>query len=447
MDTPLNDAKAIWQAGVDAVMSDRLVTDHVQVDGKWLLLGDEPPIDLESIRRLFVVGAGKAGLGMARGLESALGDWAQAKELNGWVNVPADCVQRLKHITLHPARPAGLNEPTEEGVRGTEMILRMLSSLCEEQDLCFCVISGGGSALLPAPAKGITLEQKQWITQHLSGAGANIQQLNTVRKQLSQVKGGRLAAACKAGRLATLIISDVIGDPLDVIASGPTVPDTATPQDAIAVLQEFDAVGAGMPPDILEFLHSADINPPTSTCEVTTQVIGNNASAVDAAGVEAEKRGFSHAMVATNKLEGAAEDVGLHLLKMARQMAADPDGPDCLITGGEPVVRLADAAIRGKGGRNQQLVLAALNEAARAGIDLSRITILAGGTDGEDGPTDAAGAWIDVATLELTRNKELNASDYLARNDAYNFFEQTETLLKTGATNTNVCDLRVVVIK
>jgi len=428
------------------VRSDTLVIDHVHCDGNWLTIGDQLPIDLNAIRRIAVVGAGKAGLGMAMGLEAALADCCEQKQLTGWINVPADCVQTLDYVQLHAARPAGLNEPTEEGVRGTERILQIVSEL-GPGDLCFCLISGGGSALLPAPAVGVTLQQKQQITQFLSASGANIQELNTVRKQLSRVKGGRLAAACNAGLLSTLIISDVIGDPLDVIASGPTVADSSTPTDAIHVLNHFAADQNDVPPTIFEYLKNAPAQPIQSKCKLTHLVIGNNASAVDAAGVEAEKRGYSHAMVAASNLEGAAEEVGLHLLNMARQMAGDPNGPDCLISGGEPIVKLVPAERRGKGGRNQQLVLAALCDAISDSGPLERVTILAAGTDGEDGPTDAAGAWIDGRVVATIRERDMDPQSYLDRNDAYHLFAQTGSLLITGPTNTNVCDLRVVVIE
>ncbi|MCH7727458.1 MAG: glycerate-2-kinase family protein, partial [Planctomycetes bacterium] len=208
----------MWQAGVAAVQSDRLVRENVRVEGSHLLVGDKI-VDLAPIQRIVVVGTGKAGAGMAQGIEVALGEPLMAeKKLVGWINVPADCVRELSRIKLHPARPAGVNEPTEEGVAGTEQILRLVGAL-GPNDLCLCLISGGGSALMPAPVDGISLQDKQAVTKFLSAAGANILQLNTVRKQLSRVKGNGLARACRAGRLISLIISDVIGDPLDIIAS------------------------------------------------------------------------------------------------------------------------------------------------------------------------------------------------------------------------------------
>jgi glycerate 2-kinase len=440
------DALAIWRAAVAAVDSRRLVMENLRVEGDTLTAGDQE-FDLREVGRIVVVGAGKAGSGMAEGAEQALGpEVMQSKQLEGWVNVPADCVRPLSRIKLHAARPAGVNEPMTEGVVGAEAILRLVESL-GENDLCLCLISGGGSALLPAPVEGVSLADKQAVTRFLSGAGANIQQLNTVRKQLSRIKGGGLARACR-GRLVSLIISDVIGDPLDIIASGPTVEDTATPTDALGVLERFGGVAAGVPEAVYEYLRRKSQSRETvrmNSKEVANLVIGNNAVAVDAAGMEAERRGYSHAMTAAAELEGAAEDVGRRLARMALRMR-DQSGPDCLITGGEPVVQLIAEAERGRGGRNQQLVLAALDELLAAGDSLEGVALLSGGTDGEDGPTDAAGAVIDAATPPALREQQLNLSDFLRRNDAYTFFEAVSGLIKTGPTHTNVCDVRVVVV-
>ncbi|MCI0358295.1 MAG: glycerate kinase [Planctomycetaceae bacterium] len=353
-----DDALAIWQAGLDAVRSERLVRDNLRVEGDRLVVGSEE-IPLAKIRRIAVVGAGKAGAGMAAGVEQALGPrLLDEKQVAGWVNVPADCVRPLAQIHLHAARPAGVNEPTAEGVFGSEKILEIVGSLGPD-DLCLCLISGGGSALLPAPVPGISLADKQALTRHLSAAGANITELNTVRKQLSRIKGGGLARACRAGRLVALIISDVLGDPLNVIASGPTVPDTATAADALAILVRYGVTS----PAVVNYLRSHHSPPTTghSLCPTTNLVIGNNALAVAAAGREAQARGYSPTMTAATTLEGPAEDIGIDLARMARQMS-DDSGPDCLITGGEPTVRLVSPEIRGKGGRNQQLVLAALVE-------------------------------------------------------------------------------------
>ena len=444
------DAGRIWQAGVDAVRSDHLVKQSLRVEGPTLWIGEQP-IELPDIRRIAVVGAGKAGAGMAAAVEDVLGpELCDAKQLTGWVNVPADCVRPLRRIRLHAARPAGVNEPTPEGVRGAEEILRLVGSLGPD-DLCLCLISGGGSALLPAPVEEITLDDKLAVTRHLSAAGAHIGQLNTVRKQLSRVKGGGLARACRAGRLVTLIISDVLGDPVDMIASGPTVvDDSSTPEAALEVLEQFGARQAGIGPAVFDYLRQRrNTPPPPTSTQVIHQIIGNNATAVEAAGEEALRLGYSPAMLSATQPEGSAEEVGRHLAGMAIRMREKPQ-PDCLISGGEPVVHLVDSARRGLGGRNQQLVLAALEHLAATGPlganGAEGIAILSGGTDGEDGPTDAAGAVLDADVLRAAVDHKLDPTDHLARNDAYHFFEPLGALIVTGPTHTNVCDLRVVVV-
>lgn len=437
-----SDLLAIWRAGLEAVDSGRLMRAAVAVAGRRLSIAGES-IDLDQVVRIAVVGAGKAGAGMSAALEEILGpDLMREKQLAGWVNVPADCVRRLERIHLHPARPAGSNEPTPEGFAGSLRILEIVSQL-GPRDLCICLISGGASALLPAPIEGVSLDQKLAVTRLLAAGGANIRELNTVRKQLSRIKGGRLAAACGAGRLTTLIISDVLGDPLDVIGSGPTVPDSSTAAEAAEILrryggQEHEAVRA-----CIAHLEEAPRHSTETRCALRHAIIGNNAVAVAAAERRALELGYPTQASAATQLEGEAEPIGRELAEQALRLRASP-GRHCIVSGGEPVVRLADDSIRGLGGRNQQLALAA---AQRLWNEDSRgIAILSGGTDGEDGPTDAAGAWIDAEALDRARRLKLDPADYLARNDAYRFFEQLGALLRTGPTHTNVCDLRVAVI-
>jgi glycerate 2-kinase len=438
------DAIQIWQAGLEAVRSDRLVRNVVQVEGEELSIGDDQ-LKLRDIRRIIVVGAGKAGAGMAAGLEDSLGpELLSDKQVTGWVNVPADCVRSLRAIHLHGARPAGVNEPTPAGIVGAGEIRRFVESASDD-DLCIALISGGASALLPDPVKGISLADKLALTRFLSGAGANIEQLNVVRKQLSRLKGGGLARICRAGRLYALVISDVLGDPLDVIGSGLTALNASTIDDALAVLDEFKVVDAGVGLEVIAWLHrqrgeNAVLSP---TAEIHNLIIGNNAVAVDAAGAEAERLGYSHAMVSATKSEGFAEDVGRHLATMAVHMR-DHAGPNCLISGGEPVVRLAPASERGRGGRNQQLVLAAMQQLAEVGSE--RIALVSAGTDGEDGPTDAAGAICDAEIVAEALRLGLDLTSYLKRNDAYTLFDKLGGLLKTGPTHTNVCDVRVVTV-
>jgi glycerate-2-kinase len=323
----------------------------------------------------------------------------------------------------------------------------------DPSDLCICLLSGGGSALLPAPISGISLADKQQVTQFLSAAGANIQQLNTVRKQLSAIKGGRLAKACRASRLVTLIISDVPGDPLDIIASGPTVVDSSTPADAIAILDRFEANESHLLNTVYDALRTQVETPRMELSgdgpDVNNHIIGNNQLAVEAAVQEARSLGYRCDYEFAVDLEGPAEEVGQQLSRRGQQMKVSGE-INCWISGGEPTVQLAPLARRGRGGRNQQLVLAALDDQLQHLVEHDSstpwqgIALLSGGTDGDDGPTDAAGAFLDQRVAELARQQGLHPQSYLDRNDAYSFFNAVQALIKTGPTHTNVCDLRIL---
>lgn len=444
------DAERIWRAGLAAVLPQRLVPEHVRLDGNWLLVGDHA-IDLRPIERIAIVGAGKAAGAMAVALENVLGSRLLAeKKVSGWINVPADCVVPTQRVHLHAARPAGVNEPRPEGVGGTRRIQEIVSGL-RSSDLCFCLLTGGGSALMPATVQGISLADKIRVTRLLSAAGANIEQLNTVRAQVSAVKGGGLARACRAGQLITLLISDVLGDRLDIIASGPTTQSKMTAADALAVIGEMGLAAEPSISNVIRYLQGQAAHGSTAwlgqrlgdaaETSLSHFILGNNATAVDAAGVEAERLGYSHAMIAATKSEGAAEEVGRHLAQMALRMR-DELGPNCLISGGEPTVTLVEEKMRGKGGRNQQLALAGLEKLG----DCRGIAFLSAGTDGEDGPTDAAGAVVTEDVFRAAQEQQLAPADYLSRNDAYNFFQKAGGLFTTGPTHTNVCDLRVIVV-
>ncbi len=440
------DALRIWRAGLDAVRSPHLIFDAVEVEGSTLRLGDEF-FDLSAIDRIAVVGGGKAAAGMAVALEQALGPrLLRTKRVSGLVNVPADCLQPTDAIRLHVGRPAGVNEPTAEGVAGVREMLRIVGEL-GPRDLCICLISGGGSALLPAPIDGFPLDDKVTLTREMSARGATIEQMNAVRRALSRVKGGGLAAACRAGRLVALILSDVPGDDLAAISSGPTILGHSQPRPAMQVLEALslsDIAAGAKAAALLQRIAAngdADLAANPYGCEISNLLIGNNATAVDGAGVEAERLGYSHAMVSANAPEGPVEEVAAGIVAMARRMRDEP-GPDCLISGGEPTVRLAPTAERGRGGRNQQLCLAALTELS----DWRRLCLISGGTDGEDGPTNAAGACVDEAIAAEVKRLHLDPRPSLARNDAYTLFDAVGGLLQTGPTHTNVCDLRVLTV-
>jgi len=446
------DAISIWKAGVAAVDSQRLVSNAVQATNSTLIIcGHE--FSLKSVKQIVVVGGGKAGAGMATAFEQALGEGILNDKVSGWINVPADCISagqslRPGKIHLHPARPAGVNEPTEEGVQGSNEILNTVSQLGPD-DVCVVLLSGGGSALLPAPAEGIGLGDKQKVTQLLMKAGATIDELNCVRKHLSKIKGGGLARAVNAGLVLTLIISDVVGDPLDVIASGPTVADSSTPAEAIAVLERYIEDSAEVPVPVWEHLAASakSVTRPEPIPEtVHNYVIGNNEVALNASVEKARKFGYRvYSLGSENR--GEARDVGRELAEFCSSVRDDGkplEAPACLLSGGEPIVGLVKTDQPQKGGRNQELVLAGLERLWDDGMD--RIVLLSGGTDGEDGPTDAAGAFADNEILNNARLQGLVPGAFLKVNNSYPFFDQVGGLLKTGPTHTNVMDLRVCLV-
>jgi hydroxypyruvate reductase/glycerate 2-kinase len=431
-------ARAIWQAGVAAVDPFTLVRDALR--------DPEPRLRtaLDRADRILVLGGGKAGAAMAAGVEDALAD--RLDRVRGVVNVPADAVRPMRAIRLHPGRPAGTNEPTAEGVAGVTAMLDLVAT-AGPGDLALCLLSGGGSALLPAPAEGITLEQKQEVTRLLHACGATIGQMNCVRKHLSRVKGGRLAQAFAGqGRaLFSLILSDVVGDPLDVIASGPTAPDPTTFGDALAVLDQV-CLTDRVPQAVREHLERGrdGLIPETPKCVppgVHNCLVGNNARALAAARREAEARGWPVLELGAF-IEGETRHVAAVHAGIVRSIRRDgqPSPPPlCILSGGETTVTLCDR--HGRGGRNQEFVLACLLHLQQD--DLREVLVLSGGTDGEDGPTDAAGAMGDLDTLRRGPDPELA----LKGHDAYPFFAATGDLLCTGLTGTNVMDVRVLLVR
>lgn len=446
----IDDAWAIWLAGIDAVRADRVVARQVQWDGSWLTV-DETPYDLRGIKRLVIVGAGKATYGMLVGLASCFHQTPHGlPQVTGWVNVP-DGVTAMRGVSfgaagsveVHPARPQGLNEPTERVVEGSRRILELVRS-ADRDTAVVALWSGGGSALFCIPQPWISLETKIAITRRLSASGADILALNEVRRALSLVKGGRLAHACRARLSLGLVISDVLGDPLPIIASGPTVTEPApNPRRAATILSrycpgEFDAV--------VELLQKQPIPSETEDCRTSHHILANNATAVDAAGTHAVSLGYRYWMHSARQSEGPAQQVGE---KLAQQLIDSERGGlvDCIITGGEPTVVLPKESSRGRGGRNQQLVLSAGLCLIDRSDWYSDFALLSGGTDGEDGPTPAAGAWIDRAWVERYRDERSAVEEHLRRCDAYSFFEASRNLLVTGPTHTNVCDLRVALLR
>jgi hydroxypyruvate reductase/glycerate 2-kinase len=431
--------QAIWQAGVAAVQPDELLP-RVLTDPSLAIL-----LAARQAPRILVVGAGKAGAAMSAALEGALQD--SLDRVEGVVNVPAEAVRPLRRIRLHAGRPAGTNQPREEGVEGARQILDLVARAGPD-DIALCLLSGGGSALLPAPVEGVSLADKQRVTQQLHACGATINEMNAVRKHLSRIKGGRLAEAFTGRALFSLIISDVIGDPLDVIASGPTAPDPTTFADALAVLSRY-ALTNQVPLAVIGHLEAGAAGQVAETpkrlpAKVRNCIIGNNAKALAAAQAKAEGLGYRVLNLGCF-IEGETQQAATVLAGIARSIRATGRPlvpPACLLSGGETTVTLGPG--HGLGGRNQEFVLASMAYLRPEGM--RNTVVLSGGTDGEDGPTDAAGALADEATWSKAASQGLNVRSFLERHDAYHFFSATRDLLRTGLTQTNVMDLRVVLV-
>lgn len=441
-----NDALAIWQAGVAAVDSDTLVQGNVACDDRTLRICDTD-ISLADVKRIEVVGGGKAGAGMTRGLLAGLRQVPDSISVHGWVNVPEDCVEETEDIHLHAARPAGVNEPTVAGVEGTHEILRRVGRL-QPDDLCIVLISGGGSALLPAPLPDVSLADKVAVTRILAAAGAPIHELNTVRSQLSVIKGGGLLRQCASNRIIVLIISDVIGDPVDIIASGPTIPSEKTAADALAVLRQYDSDRSRIPPTVYRAIernaplpHAID-----ACCSAVHHIIGSNGVALMAAREEAIRRRYKVVSLGSDNC-GEARVHGATLLSQLLSIRSDQeaDARVCVLGGGETTVTLAASDTDVRGGRNQEVILGAIAHETDASA-WRNIVLLSGGTDGEDGPTDAAGAFADEALVANMKHQGLSPSPFLAINNSYPFFQQLNGLLHTGPTHTNVMDLAVGIV-
>jgi hydroxypyruvate reductase len=452
-----DEALAIWKAGVQAVTPQRLFAEKICLEGDVLTIDEQIVVDLRRFKRIVVVGAGKGAAGMASELYRQHLQRLTHCELAGWINAPEGTFtpgDAGPRIHLHSARPAGINEPTEAAVYGTQKILELVKQ-ASHHDLVLVLLSGGGSALLVATPDGITLGDKQAVAQLIAAAGGNIEQLNTVRRAISEVKGGKLARACRAARMITLIISDVLGDSLPTIASGPTILAAHTePAHALNVLRELNLQNDPRLQRVFEYLSTAPRSPAPvgrgqTNPAVEHVILANNATAVDAAGVHAVELGYRYVMQSARGPEGDVLHLASQLSVGVEQLLVQ-DQVDCLISGGEPTVRLPDAKHRGKGGRNQQLALAVMNTLLQRGwpSHYSRSCIfLSGGTDGEDGPTTAAGAYFDRQVLENAISQGLQLNDFLNRADAYSFFERCGGLIQTGPTNTNVCDLRIAIAR
>lgn len=378
---------------------------------------------------------------MAAGVEDALCD--SLERVRGLVNVPDDAQPITQKIVLHAARPRGSNFPTPAGVAGADAMLRLLAR-ARTMDVAICLLSGGGSALMPAPADGISLNDKLAITSLLHASGADIREMNCVRKHLSRVKGGRLAAAFRGRALITLAISDVPDDAVDVIASGPTAADSSTFSDALEVMNKYGLTSRA-PATVVQALEAGHRGERPETLKqlprnvIEPIILANQDTAWFGANEAARDRGWRVSNLSSH-FRGEAREVAALFASIARGPHLRPK---CFLFSGETTVTLGPDP--GKGGRSQEFVLAMLCELGTAGMH--GVTILCAGTDGEDGPTDAAGAVATLETLQRAEALGIRPRDFLERHDAYRFFEAAGGLLKTGLTGTNVMDLGMVLLE
>jgi glycerate 2-kinase len=429
-------ASRIFNAALKAADPTEAVLRNVRLNGETLIAGGQR-YSLKKFRNIYVIGAGKAVGAMALAVQRLLGE----RISGGFLNVKSSSTPGLRRLV---SMECGHPIPDANGENGARCIAEIARG-AQRDDLVICLISGGASALMPLPAPPVNLEQKQETTQFLLDCGADIHEMNCIRKHISLVKGGQLAQLAYPATVLTLILSDVIGDDLDVIGSGPTVPDRSTFADARAILEKY-RIQNKVPPEVRERLKANEPETPKPGDKVFKRVqnliVGSNRLAVDAASAEARSLGY-HTMVLSTFIEGETRDVARVHAAIAKEIRASgrpAKPPACVISGGETTV-----TIRGKGlgGRNQEFALAAAIDIA----GLKNIAILSAGTDGLDGPTDAAGAFVDGATVARAKAAGMDAGKFLANNDSYHFFERLGDLIKTGPTGTNVADIRIMLVR
>jgi glycerate 2-kinase len=428
-------ALRIFRAALRAADPMQAVLRHLRREGETLIAGGRR-YDLSSFRNIYVIGAGKASARMAVAVERLLGRRITA----GLVNAPN--ATKLQRVEIHEA---GHPIPDRRGVAGARRIARIASEAGQD-DLILCLFSGGASALLPLPAPPITLAEKQATTRLLLHCGANIHEMNCVRKHISQIKGGQLARQAYPATLVTLVLSDVIGDDLDVIGSGPTVPDPTTFKDARAIFEKYrvwNKLPQSLRGRVSETGATETPKPGDEIFRKTRNVIvGSNALAVDAAAKEAQRLGFNTLVLSTH-VEGEAREVARVHAAIAKEIRASGrpvNAPACVITGGETTVTVRG---KGRGGRNQEFALAA----ALAIAGSRETVIVSAGTDGSDGPTVAAGAIADGTTVARADALGRSAAADLANNDSYHFFDALGDLIATGPTGTNVADIQLILVR
>jgi glycerate 2-kinase len=432
-------AREIFDAAVRAVDPAEAIRRHLVREGDRLTIGDER-VDLGGVRQIVVVGLGKAGAPMAAAVEEILGE----RIARGVVVTKYGHVQPTRKIRIHEA---GHPVPDDAGMAGARAVLDHVKGLGPD-DLVLVLISGGGSALTPAPVDGISLAEKQALTKALLACGADIREMNTLRKHISRIKGGQLARAAAPARVLTLILSDIVGDPLDAIASGPTVPDPTTYANALAILDKYH-IREKIPASIRTHLEAGAAGKIPETPKpddplfgrVRSVMVASNIQALEAAKEEAQRLGFQ-AIILSSFIEGETREIARMHAALALEVRASGHPvkpPVCLISGGETTVTLRG---KGKGGRNQEFALASALDIA----GLPDVVVLSAGTDGTDGPTDAAGALADGDTVKRAVGLGLKPRAALDGNDAYPFFERLGDLVITGPTRTNVMDVRLVLV-
>jgi len=437
------DIKSIFYTALGAVDPYSVVKKCLKINGNSLIIsesGTHQLFDLGKFKRIFVIGMGKAAASMAQALEELLA----SRITGGIINVKYGYTAKLDIIKVNQA---GHPLPDRAGIMGTQEILALLREV-NSNDLVLCLISGGGSALMTAPAEGITLRDKQQITYLLLNSGGSIEEVNTVRKHLSAVKGGRLAESTYPATIISLILSDVIGDKLDVIASGSTVPDRSTFQDAWNIITKY-GLEPQIPKSVSSFLQRGIRGESKETPKpgdeifnnVHNFVIGNNMAALTAARVKAKELGYN-SFILSSSICGETREVARVHAAIAKEILATGNpvnSPACVISGGETTVTVKG---KGKGGRNQEFSLALALEIQGS----KHIVSLAADTDGTDGITDAAGAIVDDATIDRATKLGLDPAAFLQNNDSYHFFKRTGELLITGPTNTNVMDVALALV-
>lgn len=431
-----NILKTLIQGSLEAADSGHTM-EHTVVRKNHLLYVNKIRYDLSQYERVICVGAGKSAAHMAKKLEQILGAYLESGVVivkDGY-GVPTQKIRVVE--ASHPA-------PDSRGSRATKQILKIVKDLTK-QDLLIVLLSGGASSLLCTPAPGLTLQDKRRTTDLLLRSGAMIHEMNAVRKHLSLVKGGLLAQSTSA-KILTLIISDVLGDDLSTIGSGPTVPDPTTFTEAKEVLENYQ-IWKDVPTRVRNHVEQGIRGSVPETWKSNTRpssrshsiVLANNQTAIDGMAKEAKRLGFRPYILET-PLQGEAKDLGRILGALAKDILefGNPvNSPACLIIGGEPTVTVTG---QGKGGRAQECVLAAAQELT----GLTRVVVAGFGTDGTDGPTEVAGALVDEQTAQRAKKKGLSIAKSLNRHDSYTFFKKMGSHIITGPTKTNANDIYII---